>query len=210
MLINAIENHINEALSAEGATLNLREVLSCVAEVQGQNPSDQELELATEFVLEYIQQVPYWMTVARAAAEEVGISDEMEQILTSAYAYWEDPDDVIPDHMGVLGILDDAYCSLSVLQAVSDQYRLQTGKHLFPGDSSQANRAIRQVIGEPYASELDRLAARSLNETPLTDALARLTELEKQQALALEKTIWGHHPVDRIGIEELLALGVEV
>ena len=65
------------------------------------------------------------MKVAWTAASNVGLEKEMESILEMVESYWLEGDDVIPDELGVIGLLDDAYCSLTSLQAVSDHYRLQ-------------------------------------------------------------------------------------
>ena len=130
-----------------------------------------------QFVIAYIEQVPYMMKVAWTAACNVGLEPEMRRILEMVDSYWREGDDIIPDELGVIGLLDDAYCSMTSLQAVSDHYRLQTGKFLFPDDLSEANRAMRRIIGEPYASELDRIVAGFPDDANRATAVAELPVL---------------------------------
>ena len=132
----------------------------------------------------------------------------MERILESVLSYWVEGDDVIPDGMGVIGLLDDAYCSLTSLQAVSNHYRLQTGKHLFPNDLNAANQAMRRIIGEPYVTELDRIVIRTMNDTGMIEAAQSLADEEKRLNLAANKTIWSHGPAGGLDLSDLARLGL--
>ena len=186
----------------------LRDLLAAVAERQGVAAGEADLELGARFVVAYIRQVPYMMKVAWTAASNVGLQEEMRRILEMVESYWVEGDDVIPDGLGVIGLLDDAYCSLTSLQAVSDHYRLQTGKHLFPDDLTEANRAMRKIIAEPYASELDRIVIRTMKVTGLLDAVTSLAEGEKRLNFASNSTIWSHGPAGHIDLGGLDRLGI--
>lgn len=204
----AIESMIARLCADASAEPELQDVLAVVAESRGAEPGDDDLAEGVRFVIAYIEQVPYMMKVAWTAACNVGLEPEMRRILEMVDSYWREGDDIIPDALGVIGLLDDAYCSMTSLQAVSDHYRLQTGKHLFPDDLSEANRAMRRIIGEPYASELDRIVVRTLQETGLVETVTSLAGEEKRLNLATNSTIWNHGPAGRIDITSLAALGV--
>ena len=62
--------------------------------------------------------------VARTAAGNVGLKEPMELILEVVESYWLEGEDIIPDEMGIIGLLDDAYSSLTSMQMVSDHYQL--------------------------------------------------------------------------------------
>ena len=115
---------------------------------------------------------------------------------------------IIPDELGIIGLLDDAYCSLMSLQAVSDHFRLQTGKHLFPNDLSAANKAMRKIIGEPYATRLDHIVIRSMSESGLIEAVKALASEEKRLKFAANSTIWSHGPAGEIELDILKKLGL--
>jgi hypothetical protein len=132
----------------------------------------------------------------------------MKLILEMVESYWFEGDDIIPDDLGVIGLLDDAYCSLTSLQAVSDHYRLQSGKFLFPDDLTAANRAMRKIIGEPYASDLDRVVITALQQTGLIEAVKSFASREKQLHFSSGSNIWNHGPAGNMEIEELSGLGL--
>jgi uncharacterized membrane protein YkvA (DUF1232 family) len=199
---------ITESCADAETDPELRDLLAAVAESQGVDAGAADLELGARFVVAYIRQVPYMMKVAWTAASNVGLQEEMRRILEMVESYWVEGDDVIPDGLGVIGLLDDAYCSLNSLQAVSDHYRLQTGKHLFPDDLTDANRAMRRIIGEPYASELDRIVIRAMKEAGLIAAVTSLAQGEKLLNFKSNSTIWGHGPAGHIDLRGLDRLGI--
>jgi len=203
-----IEHMIAAACADSDCGPELQDLLAVVAERQGVAAAPEDLELGARFVLAYVEQVPYMMKVAWTAASAVGLDRQMGRIMAMVESYWIEGDDVIPDDLGVIGLLDDAYCSLTSLQAVSDHYRLQTGKHLFPDDLSEANRAMRRVIGEPYVSELDRLVIRTMRETGLLEAVTALAHEEKRLNFESNSTIWNHGPAGGVNLEGLARLGL--
>ena len=186
----------------------LLDLLSIIAEQNGVEASQEELERGVRFVTGYIEQVPYMLTVARTSASSVGLEKEVDCILETVLNYWIEGDDVIPDELGIIGLMDDAYCSLTLLQAVSDHYRLMTGKHLFPDDLSKANLAMHRIIGEPYVSELDTLVVRTMKEACVIDSVKKLADEEKRVHLDAGSTIWNHGPAGQLDIEELKGLGI--
>ena len=194
--------------SARDSIPELCDLLSVVAENQGRKASAEDLESGAEFIYVYIEQVPYMMTVAATAAANVGLEEAMEEILEMVQSYWVEGDDIIPDDLGVIGLLDDAYCSLTSLQAASDNYQLQTGKFLFPDDLTAVNRVMRKIIGEPYVTDLDRLVLRTMNESGLMDAVKALSSPEKQLDFAHHSTIWNHGPAGSMDVTGLNRLGL--
>jgi uncharacterized membrane protein YkvA (DUF1232 family) len=205
---STIENIIAECNAEPAADHELRDLLALVAERNGREADTEDLELATRFVISYINQAPYMMKVAWTAACSIGLESEMEKILAVVQSYWEQDDDIIPDHMGMIGLLDDAYCSLCTLQAVSDHFQLQTGKYLFPDDLSFANRIMRKIIGEPYASDLDRLVMNTLRESRAVESMKRFASAEKQLDFARQSTIWNHGPAGDLGVNALAGIGL--
>lgn len=203
-----IESMIAQHCDGIDPDAELHDLLAAVAERRGADPAAEDIAQAARFVVAYIQQVPYMMKVAWTAASSIGLEAGMRRILETVDSYWRQDDDVIPDALGVIGLLDDAYCSLSSLQAVSDHYRLHTGKHLFPDDLGAANRAMREVIGEPYASELDRIVIRTMKETGVAEAMTALAGEDKQLSLRSNSTIWSHGPAGRLEIADLSRLGI--
>ena len=203
-----IESIINHCCADAQDDPDLYDLLATVADRAGVDAQEDDLKQGAQFVLGYIRQVPYMMTVAWTAAANVGLQREMKQILEMVESYWIEGNDIIPDDLGVIGLMDDAYCSLSSLQAVSDHFQLQSGKFLFPDDLTSANTAMRKIIGEPYATDLDRLVITALKQTGLINAVKSLASKEKQQLYSSHSNIWNHGPAGNMDIGSLAALGL--
>lgn len=210
MDIARIEKMIAECRADADADgeFELHELLAVVAERHGIQPDEEELQRGSRFVVGYVEQVPYMLKVARTAAANVGLEDEMQQIMEMVMSYWLQDLDIIPDHLGLIGLLDDAYCSLTTLQSVSDHFRLQTGKHLFPDDLTAANRVMRKIIGDPYVAELDQFVHNALNEAGVMQALTAFASPDKQRFLANQANIWNHGPAGGMPLDKLEGLGL--
>ena len=208
METSSIETKIAAEYAHDHAEAEVRDLLSAVAEQSGIEATGEGLARGAAFVRAYIELVPYMIKVAMTAAGTVGLGSEMERILGMVTSYWQQDDDIIPDHLGIIGLLDDAYCSLSSLQAVSDHFQLQTGKFLFPDDLSSANKVMRKIIGEPYSSDLDRLVIHTMAEAQLMDSLKKFASKEKQLDFAHHSTIWNHGPAGNMKLDDLSGLGL--
>lgn len=156
MRIEQIRDMIEKAVDDEAQTGRLAKVLRQVATRNGANPTQQEIGNAVNFVREYVEHVPYYVLQGMGAARRAGLGVEMEEMVSALESYWFESDDFIPDHLGMMGLMDDAYASLVLLQAISDYCRATLGQPLLEQNLTQANRAIREMIGEPAASNLDQ------------------------------------------------------
>jgi len=203
-----IESMIERMGEGDHPDPGLLDLLSVVAEQHGVEAGEEELRRGVGFVTGYIEQVPYMLKVARTSASNVGLEKEFDRILETVLSYWMEGDDIIPDELGVMGLMDDAYCSLTLLQAISDHYRLMTGKHLFPDDLTQANQAMQRLIGEPYVSELDTLVVRTMKDACVIESVKKLADEEKRMHLDADSTIWNHGPVGQLDIGGLKGLGI--
>ncbi len=204
----AVDDMVREICSDALAARDLHDLLAVIALRGGIEPDEAELDRGTRFVIGYIEQVPYMLRVAMTAAANVGLEAEMRQIVDMVLGYWVQDEDVIPDSLGIVGLLDDAYCSLVSLQSVSDHYRLQTGKHLFPEDLTMANRVMRRIIGDPYVGELDRIVGTAIDEAGVMDAVKSMASDDKRQAMEARANIWNHGPVSEMPVDDLKGLGL--
>lgn len=203
-----IESMIAEKCGEPDAESDVVELLGGVADRQGRTVSAADLQRGARFVSRYIELVPYMIKVANTAAGNVGLREPMERILEVVESYWLEGEDIIPDEMGIIGLLDDAYSSLTSMQMVSDHYQLQTGKYLFPDDLTSANHAMRKIIGEPYASDIDRMVTSTMQNAGLFEAVKALASPEKKLDFDQRSTIWNHGPAGDIDLKELDQLGL--
>lgn len=205
-----IRNIISSQFADPRSASDLQALVKKVARQHGAQPSALELAHGSSFIYNYLEQVPYLLTVAWTSARNVGLETEITSILQMVESYWIEDDDVIPDSLGIFGLLDDAYCSLSSLQTLSDLYRMQSGKHLFPDDLSAVNKVMRKIIGEPYATQLDELVSRAIAAAKVEEAVKWLASPEKQKLLDSQATIWNHGPVSQLPVSQLKGLGLVV
>lgn len=208
MEISKIREMILEAEAEETRTGDLVNLLQAIAERRGCNPNPSELENAACFVAEYINQVPVYMEDALLAAREAGIEPEMIRVLQAAETYWADPYDVIPDRMGLVGIMDDAYTSMCLLERMSERLQEKTGQSLFSQDLKPANSAIRVIIGEPYATQLDMYVSNPLRDNPLLQLLMRQAELDIDSHRLRVDIGWGEQKIDEMILARLGPIGV--
>ena len=61
-----------------------------------------------EFVTEYIEHAPALMMVIEEAATRNGVQDDVQPVLSAAEEYFLAPNDIIPDHYGLIGGEPDA------------------------------------------------------------------------------------------------------
>ena len=203
-----IQSIIADQFADPRSVMDLHKLLSEFAERAGANPDEKTLAQGSYFICNYIEQVPYLLTVAWTSTKNVGLETEFKHILEMVESYWVEDDDVIPDNLGIIGLLDDAYCSLSSMQTLSDLYRMQSGKHLFPDDLTAANKIMRKIIGEPFATELDEIVSQAVAAARVREAVASLASPEKQQLLDSQATIWNHGPVSESSVSQLSGLGL--
>jgi len=205
-----IQKIIDEQFADAKSAVDLHKLLTEIAEREGAHPSSIELAQGSSFIYNYIEQVPYLLTVAWTSARNVGLEAEIKSILEMVESYWIEDDDVIPDSLGIFGILDDAFCSLSSMQALSDLYRMQSGKYLFPDDLTSANKIMRKIIGEPFTTQLDEIVNKALADARVGEAVKLLASPEKQQLIDAQATIWNHGPVSELPVSHLKGLGLTV
>jgi uncharacterized membrane protein YkvA (DUF1232 family) len=205
-----IQKIIDDQFADAKSAVDLHKLLTEIAEREGAHPNSIELAQGSSFIYNYIEQVPYLLTVAWTSARNVGLEAEIKSILEMVESYWIEDDDVIPDSLGIFGILDDAFCSLSSMQALSDLYRMQSGKYLFPDDLTSANKIMRKIIGEPFTTQLDEIVNKALADARVGEAVKLLASPEKQQLIDAQATIWNHGPVSELPVSHLKGLGLTI
>jgi uncharacterized membrane protein YkvA (DUF1232 family) len=131
-------------------------------------------DVVLPFIQAYIEETPDLLDAAFAAATAAGAGPAMQPIFDAALKYWQEPADLVPDDLGMLGLLDDAYLSLRLLESVSAVQRAKTGRPLLSIDLEEINHRARQLLGEPIATRLDELVEKTLCTPPLRDSAEML------------------------------------
>lgn len=210
MDLNMIRSKISKALKHENRYHTVAEAIVALGAQNGRQLTHAQVDEVLTFIKEYVDHVPHFLIEGRRLARQHG-AREMEDILNSASWYWALEDDVIPDRIGLLGILDDAYFSLSLLQGVSDQSLQTRGVALLPIDLKPANKNMRTLIGEPAASQLDTFIAEKLGAPNLMNAINAIAS-RFMAAGSIYPTgpdpMWGGASIDEVVNARLGAMGV--
>jgi hypothetical protein len=204
--ISQMFDQIKAAQADEQQTHRLRGLFGQVARSQGRQPTEAELDGAVQFVGEYINHVPLLLLTMTGAALKAGASEAIDPLLEACEQYWQTGFDVIPDHLGLLGYMDDAYYVLSIIQAVNQRHRQADGKPLMSIDLTPFNQHMRNLIGEPHATILDTAVAAVLAAPGLTAILQKLQQFSGG-FLVDRDPIWGDASIDDIVSNRMGALG---
>jgi uncharacterized membrane protein YkvA (DUF1232 family) len=126
-----------------------------------------------------LENVPDLLDALRAAAIEAEVLDTVEPVLATAERYFSDPDDVLPDAYGVLGLLDDMYLALSLIQQISERQRARVGRALIGVDLTESIASVRPLFRGARLAALDRRIRLALEAPELIRCLAHLSELPR-------------------------------
>lgn len=125
----------------------------------------------------YVEGVPILLEAATAAAQRAGAQRPLQPLFDAAVAYFHDPNDLIPDSLGLLGVLDDAYLALALVSAASQRCFDVAGRHLidFPPALIQAHRDVGVLLG-PVGVRLDEFVTTTVIKL-FPQVLAQLAQL---------------------------------
>lgn len=207
MKTNEIRKMIKDAVSDERKSGRLAEAVQNLARQRGVNPKPQDVQGMVSFVREYIEHVPHYLEEGAKAGAQLGLGREMGQMLAELEAYWFEADDVIPDWLGLMGLMDDAYASLLLLQSLSDYCVAMHGRPLLQDNFTQANQVIRGLIGEPAASHLDQRVGITVANAMMQRVVGQVMNSGFSFG-AMPDPIWGNASVDEIVNVRLGAMGV--
>ncbi len=175
MQTQVIREMIAKAIAHEQFSGSAAQALRQAAFIRGLPSTQSEIAQTVHFIRSYVEQVPELLDECAGAAAQVGIAEYALPILEAAQQYFVSPLDVIFDHFGLIGLMDDAYFSQRLLQSISDAYEVWTGNPLLPINLAPANAVIRDLIGEPQASQLDLAIESTLQQSNLQRAFHGLT-----------------------------------
>ena len=208
MRTQQIRKMIEKAVDDEKRTGRLASMMRDNAKQAGISPKPKQIQGAVEFVRGYIEHVPYYLEQGASNARAVGLGTEMDQMIRELEAYWFEPDDAIPDHLGLIGLMDDAYASLLLLQGMSEYCQSAVGQPLLADNITVANQAIRQMIGAPIASHLEQRVGITIGQTMMQQMLTQVATVGGFPFGGGPDPVWGNASMDEIVTARLGAMGV--
>ncbi len=119
-------------------------------------PPQEASNLLATFIIRYISQVPEFIEVICQMSKEAGIYDSVSPLLHIASDYFLTPPDIIGNHSQLEAFLYEAYLAHRLLEEINDRFIGYCGIPLAPMDMTRANVVAHELIGEPFANELDQ------------------------------------------------------
>jgi hypothetical protein len=126
-------------------------------------PEDDARGALTTFVIAYIEEVPDVLEAAAEVAREARIEAAVKPVLKIAEHFFLQPPALMEGHEGLEGLLDEAYLAHRLVEEVNDRYITHLGQPLIPLDTTRANLVAHQLIGEPFANQLDEAVHHALS-----------------------------------------------
>ncbi|GEM_PF-935846 len=176
MDIPSINEMIETAVAIEAKEGYLAKYLDDLAEARGVDFGDPQRGKALAIFEGYIRSVPTLLSAASESSVGTPVEATMHVVMRAAVAYWDEPEDLVPDALGVLGLLDDAYFTLRMLQEVSQRLHTESGHSLVAEDLSALDAVVRDILGEDLSEILDDLVALSLSNAPVDELIASVAE----------------------------------
>ncbi len=208
MQIEQIWKRIEEGKDIEGRTGSLRQAVVSLARANGVNISASDVEHIVAFVTDYIEHAPALMMVIEDAATRNGAQADVQPILKTTENYFLAADDIIPDHYGLVGLLDDAYLTHSLMEAISDRYKSQCGRSLLPIKAHSLNSFIRRLIGAPFVNILDNHVSATMEtlgvEPDIDHMMVALAQIDLS---SVEDPLWGNTGTAEITAMRLVSTG---
>lgn len=207
MQIERIRAQIEDGKIFERETGILHRSVVNLAKVNDINVTDLDVKKVVGFITEYIEYAPALMMIIEKAAVAKGVQLDVQPILDATEDYFLKTEDIIPDHFGLVGLLDDAYLTHTLMEAISEKYRSQSDKSLLPLEANEINVFVRRLIGEPFASILDGHVSMTLDRlTAEQDINRMLVVLAQMNLSSAADAIWEDTRVSEIRATRLVAI----
>ena len=112
-------------------------------------------EVTTETVMEtenrlvsLVESMPDRIQTAHNYATENDLTDQVQPLLDEVVRYFLEPMDLIPEMaLGMIGLLDDAYVTLKIMNVLPEGCR--------PADSKSDLDLLRTMLGDNFSNQLD-------------------------------------------------------
>jgi len=125
-------------------------------------PTKDPESVLLKFLIRYIDHVPNFLDAMRGLTKEAGIDQYASTFLDIAEDFFVSPPEVLSGQSGMMALIDQSYLAHRLIEEVNDRVVGHCGIPLTPMDMTTANLLVHQLIGEPFANDLDFIVHYSL------------------------------------------------
>ena len=108
-----------------------------------------------QFAVEYIEMAPRLIECVEACAKEAGEADLFAPFVDAAIRYFTQPSALLIRYAGLDGLLIQAYLCHRLMEEVYENNHSTRVSELVDLEAIRANLLAHELIGEPFANELD-------------------------------------------------------
>lgn len=109
-----------------------------------------------QFAVEYIEMAPRLIDCVEKCAEKAGKSLLFAPFIKAATLYFTQPSVLLARYDGLDGLLIKAYLCHRLMEEMYENNHSTRASRLVDVEATQANLLAHQLIGEPFANELDQ------------------------------------------------------
>ena len=170
MNTNDIRNTIEEKLAEEQNTGSYSALLRS-------NLDETQSQALFDFTSAYLRVTPDLIDQVYNTASKANCLAMFQPIFNALFNYWGEEYDFIPDHIGIAGICDDAYLSMSLMQLVANSPVSGTNQVLMQGvntDLQKQNNVMAMLLGSTVASQLDAVVTQQYQSIYIQETLTNI------------------------------------
>ena len=200
-----LRQHIASVRGQPHAAEALRQRLSQIPIVSGPAQIAQ-FEQALNGAIDWIPQIIEQVSVA---GQQAGIDHLLVPILQQISHYFLAEEDLIPDHQGTLGLLDDAYLAHAYLHQLNAAYQANTGFPLLALNPSATLEVLRVVLGPQITNQLDQVVMQGVGQAVQQSQYGQLIQQQHTLGPTGRPGSWGgtwEDEMSRVGAE----LGISI
>lgn len=169
-----LREYVEQCLAKPGARQAFLDRLADMETGTG-SPSGGEHARIADIAEGYIYAVVGKLEAAEEAADDQDTRGWADPMIRIAVRYFIDPDDLIPDALGLYGLVDDAYLAHKFILRLSAAVEEEKGFPLLANLNGEHLDLIRPIVGEEIASRLDGKVEASINSITVRNQMARLS-----------------------------------
>jgi len=143
------------------------EIADYIQSVLASKPPTEEQEV----LVDYAASVPFYLESIWRAAAEQGEEKLVQPILENIRYYFLDADDLIPDHHGAIGLLDDAYMVYCFINQLNTHIAEKTSTPLVDINLDYQVQLMAGKLGEDIAQQIETHVKSTIEGTILTGQL---------------------------------------
>lgn len=208
MRIEEIRAKIEDGKNIEKQSGVLRRAITNLARLNNVSVSELDLDEVVAFVTDYVEHAPALMLSIEESAARSEMLSDVQAVLDATENYFLRIEDIIPDHYGLVGLLDDAYLTHSLMESISERYRAQSGKPLLPVKAHELNSFIRRLIGAPFVDILDEHVMTTLEDLTADQDISRLLgTLARLDLTTVPDRLWHVGGVPRVFATRIASTG---